>query len=227
VRFLLLSMCAACAWAQLKVEIHPVTGRASDRLKEAERVLQIAQRSALREASAPEELAVVEAIEKNYRLNFVPEIDSPPRITTLTDRDEDILIATWHAPDLIVWDTPESTSFIFTLPAGSWSNEAQIRSTFEKLALPQTNGVSLDVARDAQTKRWIGAGALRISHPPFQFDTGPLNSVDLWETANASYLCVKFSAMVAHEPPNMRWIPERFPPLEMRVAPVSRGTRTR
>jgi hypothetical protein len=216
-RLALLSMFAACAWAQLRIDIHPVTGRASDQLKETERILRIAQRSPFRVAGAPEELAIVEAIVKTYRLHFLPEIDSAPRIATVTDKGNDILVARWAASDLIVWDTPENTSFIFKLPAHSWSSESAIRSTFEKLALPRTNGVTLNVARDAQTQQWIGAGGLLIKYPPYQFDLGAMNSIDLWETTGASYLCVTFSAWTTRGPPNMLWFPERFPPLETRV----------
>jgi hypothetical protein len=216
-RVALLSLFAACASAQLKFDIHPVIGRASDRLKETRRFLRIAQQSSMRDAAAPEEFALVEAIVRDYRLSFLPEINSVPKIATLTDRGSDILIASWPASNLIVWDSPDSMSFVFKLPPHRWSSDAAIRSTFEKLALPRTNGVTLNVASDAQTKRRIGAGELLIPRPPYQFDTGPLNWVDLWETADASYLCVTFSNFGIDKPFAMRWIPERFPPLEKRV----------
>jgi len=51
-----LAMATSC-WAQLPVDIHHVAGRASDRLKETERRLYVAQHSVLREAKAPEEIA--------------------------------------------------------------------------------------------------------------------------------------------------------------------------
>jgi len=222
-RIMFMSLFVACAWAQLKIDIHPVTGRASDRLKETERILRIAQRSPQRDANAPEELAMVEAIVKNYRLYFLPEIDSVPGIATLTEKGNDILVAQWTATGtdafskLIVWDTPESTSFIFKLPRHSRSDNSAIQATFEKLILPRANGAALDVARDPQTQQRIGAGVLLISLPPRQFDTGYANWVDLWETADASYLCAKFSWDAVHNPPGMRFIPERFPPLESRV----------
>jgi hypothetical protein len=230
-RLALLSMFAACGWAQLTFEIHPVTGRASDRLKEAERILRVAQRSPLRDAAAPEELAVLEGIGKTYRLNFLPGIDSVPRIATLTDKGKDILIARWTSDEdafseLIVWDTPEDTSFIFKLPAHSWSSDAAIRGTFEKLLPAPDNkrwphpasGVVLNVAKDVQTRQWIGAGGLRILLPPRDFDIGSGNSVDLWETTTANYLCVTFSPFITFGYPwKLRWTPERFPPLETRV----------
>jgi hypothetical protein len=44
-RFALMSIFDVCAWGQLKFDIHPVTGRVSDRLK---------RRSAWRDGSAPD-----------------------------------------------------------------------------------------------------------------------------------------------------------------------------
>lgn len=216
-------MLAGCSWAQLRIDIHPATGRASDQLQEMQRIVQVAQQAALRNANAPEESAVVEAIVNTYRQTFVPVIDAMPEITTLTEKGSDILVARWAhvgqdaSLDLIVWDTPVNRSYIFKLPAHSWSSEPEIRATLEKLALPRTNGATLNLARDAVTKQWFGTGSLLITRPPFQFDVGSLNWIDLWETTGASYLCVSFSGFVAYGPPNMRWIPERFPPLETRV----------
>src|ERR1700730_2270192 len=95
-RLALMSMFAACAWAQLKFDIHPVTGRASDRLKETQRVLRVARQSAWRDASAPEERAVVEALARVYRAHFLPEIAPEPKIATLTEKGVDILVAKWN-----------------------------------------------------------------------------------------------------------------------------------
>jgi hypothetical protein len=52
----------------------------------------------VRDAGAPEELAVLEAIVKNYRSYFLPEINSVARIATLTEKGSDILVAHWAAP---------------------------------------------------------------------------------------------------------------------------------
>src|ERR1700722_16867476 len=231
-RLALMLLVSVCTWAQLKVDIHPVVGRASDRLKEAQRTLRVAQQLPLRGAEAPEELAVLEEVQEVYHKNFRPEIGSRPRVGVVTEKGNDVLVAKWVAPspspfsELIVWDAPDSTSFIFKLPSGSWSRDAAIRSTFEGLlSSAESDGrrlgpqaVYLDVARDAQTKRWIGAGGLMLPVPPLQLHTGPLNWIDLWETATASYLCAKFSACLGYGIPwYLRYIPERFPPLETRA----------
>jgi hypothetical protein len=51
---------------------------------------------------------------------------------------------------------------------------------------------------------------LLIALGPRDFDIGAGNSVDVWETTSASYLCVTFYALITHwYPPNMRWIQER------------------
>ena len=230
-RLVLMSMFAVCAWAQLKFDIHPVVGRASDRLKDTQRVLQVAHQSVWRDARKPEELAIVDGVAKTYRAHFLPELGSAPRIATLTEKGQDILVARWTAAsdspysELIVWDTPESTSFIFKLPGHSWSSDPAIRSTFESMLPfpgadvwpPRPKGVALNIARDAQTQRWIGAGALLITSAPRQFDVGSMNWIDLWETATASYPCATFSQYATYEYPHSMRIPERFPPLESRV----------
>jgi hypothetical protein len=215
-------MFAACAWAQLKFDVHPVTGRASDRLKETQRVLRVAQQSAWRDARAPEEVAVVDVLAKTYRTNFLPELLPEPRIATLTEKGVDILAAKWDGAgpysELIVWDTPES-----------WSSDSAIRAKFEALLpTPGTDGsrpkgATLNIARDAQTQRWIGTGGLLIAYPPRQFDLGQMNWIDLWETAGSSYLSATFSMYATGQyPHNMRLIPERFPPLESRVTQWSK-----
>lgn len=119
----LMSVIAACAWAQLKIEIQPVLGRSSDRLKETERRLRTARQSSWRDAITEEERVVAEAVEKIYGEHFQPQINSKPRIATLTENGKDILVAWWTVSDnqsafseLIVWDTPENTSFIFQFP---------------------------------------------------------------------------------------------------------------
>jgi hypothetical protein len=164
-RLVLLALIAACSWGQVRIEITPVTGRASDRLKEAQRRLQRVQQLVWREIRAPEERAVVEEARNSYRGFFLPEIGSEPRIATLTEDGIDILVARWTMPgdgiggsELTVWDTPEVTYFIFRLPRASWSSDAAIRATFEKLvhARPGTRtkvefDVNANVARDPQT----------------------------------------------------------------------------
>ena len=234
-RLALMSMLAVCAWAQLRFDIRPVTGRASDRLKETQRVLRVAQQSAWRDSNAPEESAVIEVLVKTYRSHFLPEISPEPRIATLTEKGNDILVTKWIGTgpysELIVWDTPESTSFIFKLPRQSWSSDSAIRATFEAL-LPvpgadvwpsRPKGVTLNIARDAQTGQLIAEGGLLIGYPPYQFDVGPMNWLDLWETESSSYLSATFSMWATKEyPHSLRSIPERFPPLESRVAQWSK-----
>jgi hypothetical protein len=229
-RLALMSMFAACAWAQLKFDIHPVTGRAPDRLKETQRVLRVTRQAAWRDANAPEERAVVEALAKVYRVHFLSEITPKPKIATLTEKGVDILAARWIGAgpysELIVWDTPESTSFIFKLPGQSWSSDSAIQATFETL-LPvpgaggkptRARGVTLNITRDAQTHQWFGTGGLLIGYAPTQRDLGFMNWIDLWETAASSYLCASFNLYATPGYPfSMRSIPERFPPLESRV----------
>ena len=207
-RFAFLMLMVAGGWSQPRVDIHAVPGRASDRLKEAERLWRKAQQSSWRNASAPEELAVVAAVVNIYQELFQPELRSAPRIATLTEKGQDILVAQWTPGDqscfseLIVWDTPEHTSFIFRLPVHSWSSSPQIRSSFERLLLPPRSdgqtppakGVTVNIARDPYTHQRVGAGGVLMNYMPRQFDIGYLNF-----------------------PSNMRSIPERFPPLESRV----------
>jgi hypothetical protein len=142
-RLALLMATVACGLAQQRIDIHPVTGGASDRLKEAERRWRIAQHSSWRDASTSEEVAVAGAATKFYNELFQPELRSPPRITTLTERGQDILIGKWAVSggqssflELIVWDTPQGTSFIFRLPPSRWSSDPAIRLSFERLLLP-------------------------------------------------------------------------------------------
>ena len=227
-------MCiAASAWVQPTVEIQHVTGRASDRLTEAERYWRTAQKATWRDIKTPEERDVVGAVTGTYRGVFQWELRSAPKIVTLTEKGQDILVARWTAQDsqrwfseLIVWGTPNQTYFIFRLPRGSWSSDAQIRSSFERLLLPPTadgrtppaKGVTVNIAKDSYTGRWIGAGGFLIAYPPRQFEVGLLNWFDLWQTAEGSYLAAGFSQFAAPGlSPNLRSIPERFPPLESRV----------
>ncbi len=189
---------------------------------------------AWREIGTPEERAVVEAVTGGYREHFQPVIGSEPKIATLTDGGKDILVARWTTPggqsalpELTVWDTPENTYYIFRLPPGSWSSSTAIRSTFEKLLLPsipdgkkpRATGVVLEIARNPLTGRWAGSGGLQIDYPPTQFDFGLMNWLDLWETPAASYVSAAFNKhdFAFRFPENMRWIAERFPPLESRV----------
>jgi hypothetical protein len=229
-RLALMSMFAACAWAQLKFDIRTEVGRAPDRLKETQRVLRVAEQCAWRDAKAPEERAVVEALAKVYRVHFLPEISPEPKIATLTEKGVDILVARWIGTgaysELIAWDTPETTSFIFKLPTRSWPSDSAIRATFETLLpIPRPDGgqtramgVKLTMARDALTHNWIGTGGLLIGYAPRQWDLGFMNWIDLWETAASSYLCTTFNMFAAPGYPlTMRSIPERFPPLESRV----------
>jgi hypothetical protein len=231
-------LAVACAWAQPKIEIHSVTGTASERLKEAERRVRIAQRASWRVASSKEEIAVVEEDASHYEAYFQPAIPSRPQIATLTEKGEDILVARWAMPaderafsELILWDTPHTASFIFRLPVRSWSNDSAISAAFEKLLspaktrgqLPPSYGVSLNVASDPYTHRWIGAGGLLIRYFPRQFDMGYLNWIDLWETATASYLSVTFRMDLDEHPASTsRLIAERFPPLEARIGQWSK-----
>src|SRR5271154_4687518 len=97
-RLALMLLVSACAWAQLKVDIHPVVGRPSDRLKEAQRTLRVTQQLPLRGADAPEELAVLEEVQKVYHKNFQPEISSGPRVGVVTEKGNDVLVAKWAAP---------------------------------------------------------------------------------------------------------------------------------
>jgi hypothetical protein len=142
----------------------------------------------------------------------------------LTEKGSDILVARW-SPDLIVWDTPQNTSFLFRLPPHSWSSDSAVRSTFEKLLLPPTpdgrtpppKGVTLSISRDPLTHRWIGAGGLLINYGPHQVDMGYLNWFDFWETPTASYISVAFKYLPGPYPSDVRVIPERFPSLRSRV----------
>lgn len=228
---------ATCSWAQIKVDIHPVSGQASDRLEETERHWGTAQHLSWRAAKSEEELAVVKAITAIYNDHFQPQITSQPPIATLTEKGDDILVARWtfsastsSFSELIVWDTPANTSFIFRLPPHSWSNNAAIQSSFERLLLPPRSdgrtppaqGVKLNLARDARTRQSIGAGGLLVNYGPRQFDLGFLSWIDLWETTAASYLSAGFSRHVTRFPPNMRSIAERFPPLQTRAAQWSK-----
>jgi len=72
-------------------------------------------------------------------------------------------------------------------------------------------GVSLNVARDAITQRWIGSGGVEQARPPRQYDPGPYNWFDLWETATASYISITLNRQL------LQPIGERFPPLASRV----------
>jgi hypothetical protein len=236
-RLVLISLMAACSWAQPSVEIRSVTGRASDRLKEAERHLQRAQQMATRDIKAPEERAVVDSDVAVFGAYFRPSIGSEPRIATLTEDGKDILVARWtvsgdHSAfsELTLWDTAESASFIFRLPRGSWSNEAAIRSTFERLLLPAradgrmplVKSIALEISRDPQTQQWIGSGGFLVNLMPRQFDAGPPNWLDFWDTPSASYLSATFNVPWLDGPLNMRLVAERFPPLESRVGQWSK-----
>lgn len=231
-------MIAAGGWAQPQVDIHPVSGQASDRLKEAERRWRTARQLSWRDAGTPEELAVVAAVASFYKQVFQPELASAPKIATVTEKGQDILVARWRLSsnrtsfsELIVWDTPQSTSFIFQLSRRSWATDPAIRSSFERLLLPPRSdgrtppakGVTLNVARDPYTQQWVGAGGILLDYAPRQFDVGSMNWFDLWETAAASYLAATFSQFAMPLfPSNMRSIAERFPPLESRVGQWSK-----
>jgi hypothetical protein len=237
-RFALLMMMVACACAQPQVDIHPVTGRASERQKEAERQWRTAQQSSWRDANTPEELAVVAAVATFYKQVFQPELPSALKIATVTEKGQDVLVARWRLSrnptpfsELIVWDTPQSTSFIFQLPRRSWASDPAIRSSFKRLLLPPRSdgrtppakGVTLNIARDPYTQRWVGAGGILLNYFQRQFDVGPMNWFDLWETSAASYLAATFSQFAMPGfPVNMRSIAERFPPLESRVGQWSK-----
>ncbi|HYZ84640.1 MAG TPA: hypothetical protein VE621_09565, partial [Bryobacteraceae bacterium] len=76
-----------------------------------------------RDASTPDETALVEAALKQYQEHFQPELRSAPNIATLTVKGEDLLVAHWTPQgteafysELILWDTPRETSFLFRLP---------------------------------------------------------------------------------------------------------------
>lgn len=180
-RSALILVIATCGWAQPRVEIHQVSGRASERLQEVVRRWRVAQQRSWRDAKAPEEQSVVAAVTKTYDQHFQPDLRSPPRIATLTEKGQDILVARWAVSgrpgsfsELIVWDTPTDTSFIFRLPRASWSGDPSIRSSFERLLLsprldgetPPAAGVTLNVARDPSTQKWIGAGGCSLTTRP-------------------------------------------------------------
>lgn len=237
-RQVLFVLIVTCALAQADVDIRRVSGRASDRLKEAERRWRTAQQRSWRDPISPEELAVVAAVTKIYSELFQPELRSAPRIATLTEKGQDILLARWtlsgdknRISDLIVWDTPQGTSFIFRLAPGSWSVDPAIRSSFERLLLPPRSdgetppakGATVNIARDPYTKHWVGAGGILMNYGPRQFDVGLMNWFDLWETNAASFLAVTFSQFATPGfPSNMRSIGERFPSLESRVGQWSK-----
>jgi hypothetical protein len=228
---LMLFLCIA-AWAQPAVDIHHVTGRASDRLTTAQRWWRTAQQAAWRDVKTPEERDVVGAIMEVYRGIFRPELSSAPKVVTLTENGQDILVARWtgqysqgRVSELIVWDAPNQTSFIFRLQRGSWSSDAEIRLTFEQLLLPPAadgrtppaTSITANVAVDFLTGRLIGAGWFSMSYVPRQFDTGPSDWFDLWGSDDSSYLAAGFARFAAK---GYSWdmsIPERFPPLEARV----------
>jgi hypothetical protein len=233
VRFAILLTIAACSWAQPKIEIHDVPGQASDRLKETGRRLQILRKSPWRSMSAAEEFALAQPVAKLYRANLLPEINSEPQIATFTDRGSDILLARWTAmderslfPELLVWDTPTDTSFIFRLAAGSWSTDASITSTFGRLLLPaipderplSAEGIVLNIGFDPHTQQRTGFGTFLERPIPRQMAVEPFARLDLWVTTTANFLSVSFSTRATPDfPPNMRGIAERFPPLESRV----------
>lgn len=235
-RLAVILMITTCSWSQVRIDIFPVSGRSSDRLKAAEQRLRTTQQLSWRGPRSEEEVTVAKAVASLYRLYFQPEINSEPRIATLTEKGEDILVARWTPSgmtllrEVTVWDTPENTSFIFRLPVHSWSSDASIRSTFERLLLPgrsnqpwSVTSVSLNLARDAFTNEWIGAGGLRVSYPPRQFDVGYMNWLDFWQTTEASYLSVGFSQFATPGyPSSLRRIAERFPPLQVRVSQWSK-----
>lgn len=237
-RIAVISIMVACSWAQPRIDIHPISGQASSRLKETERRLQTAERSSWRDARTQEELNVTGAVVRIYREHFQPQISSEPRIATLVEKGNDILVARWTSSgdqsafsELIVWDTPRDTSFIFQLPRRSWSSDSAIRSAFERLLLPArldgrtppAKGLTLNLARDPRTQLSIGAGGLLVDYGPRQFDVGLLNWLDLWDTTTASYLSVSFSLYATPGfPSNMRSIAERFPPLQSRVGQWSK-----
>ncbi len=220
---------ATCAWAQLRIETHHLTARASKRLVEAQRRLGMARRSSWRPAKSEAERGVVDAVISLYRSRFQPPIGSEARIVTLVEGGNDILAARWAGSDrsqfqeLIVWDTPWATSFIFRLPDHRWANDAAIQRTFENLLVPAhppapLPDVVLTLARDPHTGLRIGAGGLNIPSIPRQFETGNGNWLDLWETATASYLSVTFRCQhTPGFPTGMKEIAERFPPLEVRA----------
>lgn len=238
-RFALFTWMAIGILAQPVVEIRHVTGGASSRLTEAERWWRTAQHAAWREARAPEEREMVTAVTAIYREVFQPEIGPEPKIVTLTEKGQDILAVRWTGRDsmspfseMIAWDTPNQTSFIFRLPPGRWSSGVQIQSTFEQLLLPPATdghtppatGVTVNIARDPRDGRWIGAGGFLIKYAPRQFDFGSLNWFDLWQSADGSYLAAGFHEFQTFASPrNMRGIAERFPPLEARVGSWSKG----
>jgi hypothetical protein len=215
---------ASSCLAQLPVDIHRIAGRASDRLKEAERRVRIARQASLRAPKAPEELAVIDTAATTYAGYFLPDIIGAPWITTLTEKGNDVLIARWTSAssELIVWDTPEDISFILKLPPHSWSSDSSIRSSFETVwrapgAENSLLGVSLNVARDPLTQRWIGTGGIQTKSAPRQFGFDYwANWIDFWETATASYLSVGINRQFS------QLIPERFPPLESRVGTWSK-----
>jgi hypothetical protein len=237
-RLVLLALIAACSWAQLRVEIRSYSGPATDRLKEAERHLLRAQQVTWRDIRAPEERAVVETDAGLCREYFQPPISSDPRIATLTEGGKDVLVARWAGPgdqsafsELTLWDTPEAASFIFRLPRGSWSSDADIRAAFERLLQPAgsdkrkplVNSVTLEVAKYPQTQRRFGDGGLMVNIIPRSFDVGPPNWLDFWETPSASYLSATLNIRyVRNSYDGARLIEERFPPLETRVGQWSK-----
>jgi hypothetical protein len=108
----------------------------------------------------------VAAVAMTYHELFQPELRVAPRIATLTERGPDILVGRWTVPsdqgrfsELIVWETPQGTSFIFRFPRRSWSGDSAIRSAFQRLLLPArpdgktppAKGVTVNITRPVHT----------------------------------------------------------------------------
>jgi hypothetical protein len=217
----------ASAFAQLNIEVTPTTGRAPERLKEAQRRLNLAGRTALTAPAGEDESAALDTALRTLKTNFLPALNSESRIATIVKESGDILTARASVADpdgaipVTIWDTPQDTAFIFTLPRHCWSSGDSLKATLNRLFRPSTDApifvltkVMVSTATDPLTHQQIGTGGLLYAGAPRQFDPGPLNWLDFWETASASYLSatfVKFSLSIKH-------VPERFPSLAARAA---------
>jgi hypothetical protein len=230
-RIAIFALLVASGLAQPRLEIQHVSGPAASRLREAEGWWSTAHRP-WRTGSRPEEREVVTGIITTFNEYFQPDLDPAPKIATLTEAGKDILAARWvpgHREiftELIVWDTPDRTTFLFRLRHGAWSSEAVIQTSLDSLLRtlkadhhpPLVTGVRLDIINDPKTQQWVGSGLLLMNTIPRPFSNGPDSWFYIWDTADASFLAITFNwYRTTGYPPNMREIGERFPPLTERA----------
>jgi hypothetical protein len=231
-RAALFAIMVASALAQPGVDIRHESGVFPDTLREAEgRWLKA--HGTWRNATSPEDRAVTAAIATTFNEYFQPQLDMPSGIETLTESGKDILVARWTASremtifsEMIAWDTPDRTTFLFRLHHGVWSSNSAIQSFFERLLrapradrrIPVIKSVQLNVGVDPNGQRRIGSGALVLNTIPRQFARGPDASFYLWDAKDASYLSMTLQEYITLDyPADMRRIGERFPPLTERA----------